>query len=40
MKSLELKSENGSELNMNNLMIQGLFIEPYDVPFVFTLGSR
>jgi hypothetical protein len=28
----EFKSESGSELNINNSMIQGLHIQPYDVP--------
>jgi hypothetical protein len=41
MKCSEFKSESRSELNRNNLMIQGLHIKPYGVPLVFTVsGSR
>jgi hypothetical protein len=41
MKCSEFKSESGSELNINNSMIQGLHIEPYDVPLVFMApGSK
>jgi hypothetical protein len=41
MKCSKFKSESGSELNINNMMIQGLHIEPYDVPLVFMApGSR
>jgi hypothetical protein len=41
MKCLKFQSESGSELNINNSMIQGLHIEPYDVPLVFRApGSK
>jgi hypothetical protein len=41
MKCLEFKNESESELNINTLTIQGLHIEHYDVPLVFTAsGSK
>jgi hypothetical protein len=41
MKCSEFKSKSGSKLNINDLTIQGLHIELYNVPLVFTaLGSR
>jgi hypothetical protein len=36
-----LKFRSESELNINNLMIQGLHIEPYNLPLVLMApGSR
>jgi hypothetical protein len=41
MKYAEFESASGSEININISTIQGLHIEPYDVPLVFTVpGSR
>jgi hypothetical protein len=41
MKCSKFKSKSGSELNINDLTIQGLHIELYNVPLVFTApGSR